>query len=447
MKTTSKIIITILSALFLNLNFTAQAQNSEAANYWPQWRGPLGTGAAIKGSPPVAFSETKNLKWKTPIPGKGHATPIVWDDKIIIQTAVATNIKGEKPGDGAQSEGERRMSGSQTDKVHEYKVILVNRENGKILWETTVAQEMPQESTHELGSWASNSPCTDGELIYAYFGSRGIHCLDFNGRIIWQKDFGQMQKHMNFGEGSSPFLYKDRLFIQWDHEGESFLVALDKKTGNEEWRAARNEGTSWASPFVVEVNEKTQVITSATNQVRSYDYETGEVIWTTTGLTRNVIPNPVYENGILFVMSGFRGSALQAIDLAKAKDDISQSDAVLWRYDKNTPYTPNPLLMNGKLYFLRVNNGFLTCLDAKTGNEFYANEKLEKISTLYSSPSGVGDRIYIAANNVCMVIKAGEKFEVLASNELDDNFHASPVIVGNELILRGFHSLYCFEEK
>lgn len=195
---------------------------------------------------------------------------------------------------------------------------------------------------------------------------------------------------------------------------------------------------------MVDLNGKIQVITSATTQVRSYDFNTGNIIWTSTGLTRNVIPNPVYENGILFVMSGFRGSALQAIDLAKAKGDISETDAIVWKYNHDTPYTPSPLLMNGKLYFLRVNNGFLTCLDAKDGNVNYAKQKLDGISTLYSSPTGVKDRLYIAAKNIVLVIKAGETFEVLASNKLEDDFHASPVIVGNKLILRGFKSLYCF---
>ncbi|HSH20105.1 MAG TPA: PQQ-binding-like beta-propeller repeat protein [Draconibacterium sp.] len=437
---TEKIILTLFLAFLITNSFGQTNDN------WLQWRGPLGSGAALKGNPPTEFNESKNLKWKTAIPGKGHATPIVWEDKIIIQTAMPTNEKIEAE-EKEVSEGQRRMSGSTTDAVYEFKVVLVNRESGLIEWETTVTKEHPEESTHNLGSWASNSPCTDGEFIYAYFGSRGIYCLDFSGEIQWQKDYGQMQKVMSFGEGASPYLYKDKLFIQWDHEGESFIVALNKKTGEEEWKVARDEGTSWATPFVVEVNGKTQVITSATTQVRSYDYDTGEIIWTSTGLTRNVIPNPVYANGILYVMSGFRGNALQAIDLPKAKWDITGSDAILWTYNQDTPYTPCPLLMDGKLYFLRANNGELTCLDAKTGKVFYSKEKLERIGNLYSSPSGVGDRIYDTAENICLVIKAGEKFEIIASNELNDNFHASPVIVGNELILRGFNSLYCFTEK
>ncbi len=431
-------IISIIISLFLVSNTFAQNNTN-----WPQWRGPLATGAAEKGNPPSEFSESINLKWKTPIPGKGHATPVVWEKNIIVQTAVPTT----EMGDTTLKSESSRMPGTSTNFIQDYKVILVDRETGRIKWEKTVAKEMPIEDTHKLGSWASNSPCTDGKFIYAYFGSRGMFCLDFEGNILWQKDFGQMVKVMNFGEGESPFLYKDRLFIQWDSEDQSYMVALDKKTGEEVWRVDRDEKSSWATPFAVEVNGTIQVITSATNQVRSYDYNSGKILWTSSGLTRNVIPNPVYANGILYIMSGFRGNALQAIDLAKAKGDITGSDAILWTYNQDTPYTPCPLLMNGKLYFLRANNGELTCLDAKTGKVFYSKEKLEGIGNLYSSPSGVGERIYVAGENICVVIKAGEKFEIVSSNELNDNFHASPVIVDNELILRGFESLYCFSEE
>lgn len=435
----------ILSLIFFLLSTGSGISQPDYSNYWMQWRGPLNLGIATTGNPPVEFSESKNLKWKTPIPGKGHATPVVWKDKIIIQTAVATTeVASEAP----ESSGEgSRMAPNHTDRIHEFRVLLIDRNNGQIIWDTEVAREWPQESTHDLGSWASNSPCTDGELIYAYFGSRGVYCLDFEGKVLWQRDFGQMQKHMSFGEGSSPFLYMDKLFIQWDHEGDSYLYALDKKSGEIDWQHKRDEGTSWATPLVVDVNGEIQVITSATNQVRAYNYHTGEIIWTSTGLTRNVIPNPLYNDGILYVMSGFRGSTLQAIDIKNAKGDITGTEAILWTYNQDTPYTPNPVLLDGKLYFLRVNNGFLSCIDAKTGNPYYEKVRLEDISTLYSSPTGINDRIYIAANQVVLVIKAGEKFEILATNAIDDNFHASPVVVSDELILRGFKSLYCFSEN
>ena len=432
-----KPIIYIAFFLFIFTSFGKTASCQDGIDYWPQWRGPVGNGIALKGNPPVNFSETENLKWKTPIPGKGHATPIVWGDKIIVQTATPHD-----PGTDMES---FRQSKS-TDLVLDYRVILVNLNDGKIIWEKTVASEKPEESTHELGSWASNSPCTDGEKIYAYFGSRGIFCLDFDGNVIWKKDFGQMQKRASFGEGASPYLYKDKIFIQWDHEGDSYLYALDAKTGNEAWTKKRNVSTSWSTPTVVEVNGKPQLIACATNSIISYDANTGETIWTCAGLTDNVIPNPKYADGILYAISGFRGNKAMAIDIAKAKGDITGSDAVIWTIDSDCPYTPDNMILNGRMYYLRANNGELTSADIKTGEVKYSKARLEGIRDLYSSPTGVGDKIYVAAENICLVIKAGDTYELLSSNKLDDNFRASPVIVGNKLILKGFHSLYCFEE-
>jgi outer membrane protein assembly factor BamB len=197
----------------------------------------------------------------------------------------------------------------------------------------------------------------------------------------------------------------------------------------------------------VEVNGKAQLITSATNKVRSYDAETGQVIWECTGMTRNVIPNPMYADGILYLMSGFRGTALKAVDLAKAKGDITGTPAILWEYNQDTPYTPSAVLMNGYLYFLKGNNGIMTCLDAKTGKPLYSNQKLDGITNIFSSPTGNKDKIYVAATNTINVIKAGPEFSILAKNTLDDTFHASPIMVGNDLFLRGFKYLYCISEK
>jgi len=422
-----------------------QAQDKSAfTNNWPEWRGLYNSGATSGGNTPVEFSETKNIKWKTEIPGKGHATPIVWGNQIIVQTAVATDKKPEKTG---VVTAPNPMAASQTEFIHQFEVISIDKNTGKINWQTVVKEVLPVERTHELGSWASNSPCTDGENIYAYFGSRGLYCLDFNGNIKWERNFGQMEIVMSFGEGSSPALYKDKIFVQWDHQGKSYMYALNKKTGEEIWKVERDEITSWATPLVVEVNGKAQVITSATNKVRSYDAETGQIIWECTGMTKNVIPNPLYADGILYLMSGFRGNALKAVDLAQAKGDITGSSAILWEYNQDTPYTPSAVLMDGKLYFLKANNGTMTCLNAKDGKVLYSNQKLDGISNIFSSPTGNMDKIYVAATGIVDVVKAGSEFSLLSKNTLDDTFHASPVIVGNDLFLRGFTHLYCISEK
>ncbi len=434
--------VLLMTAISL-FSVTGQAQDKN----WPSWRGMMHTGAAIEADPPVEFDMDNRLKWFTDIPGTGHSTPIIWNDHIILTTAVATEEKGPREAETEEENGgrgRRAMSPNQTDLIHEFQVILVNKSTGTIKWSTTVKKEMPEERTHKLGSWASNSPLTDGELIYAYFGSRGLYCLDFSGQIVWEKDWGQMEKHMSFGEGSSPALYQDKLAVLWDHEGESFVTVLDKKTGDEIWKMSREEGTSWSTPLIVEVSGKAQLITSATSKVRSYDLQNGDLLWESSGLTRNVIPNPVYSDGILYLMSGFRGTALQAIDLKRAKGNVVGSAAMLWEYNQDTPYTPNPLIMDGRLYFLRNNNGFLTCLDAKSGTVLYSKVNIEGIGNLYSSPTGGGGRIYIAADGKVAVIKGGDSFELLAMNEIEDTFHASPVIIGKDLFLRGFNGLYCF---
>jgi len=225
------------------------------------------------------------------------------------------------------------------------------------------------------------------------------------------------------------------------------MFALNKKTGEDVWKVERDEITSWATPLVVEVNGKPQVITSATNKVRSYDVETGAIIWYCAGMTKNVIPNPVYADGILYLMSGFRGNVLKAVDLAKAKGDLTGSSAILWEYNQDTPYAPSPLLMGGKLYFLKGNNGILTCLNAKDGKVLYSNQKLDGITNIFSSPTGSKDQIYIAAQGVVDVVKSGGDFALLAKNTLDDTFEASPVVIGNDLILRGYKYLYFISKK
>lgn len=437
-------ILALLVSMILIAPEALNAQNSVKAvdKNWPQWRGPAETGAALYGNPPVEFSETKNVRWKTEIPGKGHATPIVWGDQIIVLTAVATDKKPAQ-GDVKQEAGRLGPPSSGTEFIHKFEVISVDRKTGKIQWERIVKEEIPLERTHNLGSWASNSPVTDGENIYAYFGSRGLYCLDFKGNVLWDRDFGQMEIVMSFGEGNSPTIYKDKIVVLWDNEAGSFIVALDKKTGKDVWKVERDEKTSWASPLIVEVNGKAQVITAASNKVRSYDFETGELIWECTGLTHNVIPTPVSADGILYVMSGYRGNALMAINLAKAKGNITDTDVILWKYNQDTPYAPSPMVMDGKLYFLKANNGTISCLDAKDGKVNYINEKLKGIVNIYSSPTGADAHIYIAAEGVVDVIKAGPSFALLSSNKLDDTFHASPVVISNDLYLRGFKYLYC----
>jgi hypothetical protein len=417
---------------------------------WPQWRGPYATGVSLYSNPPVEWSETKNVKWKIEIPGRGHSTPIIWGNQIFITTAIETDKVGKpKTGDEGQQRTHGWMQPRTTDKIHNFVVLSIDRKTGKVLWQRTVTEEWPEEErSHGLGSWASNSAVTDGKHVYAYFGSRGLYCLDMKGNLKWKRDFGQMNKRMTFGEGSSPALYEDKIIVLWDHEGPSFLYVLDKKTGKDVLKIERDEGTSWSTPLVIKYKGKPQIIASATNFVRSYDLATGKVLWKCTGLTHNAIPHPMEADGIVFVASGFRGNALFAIRLANAKGDVTNTDAIAWKLDKNTPYAPSMVLYQKLLYMLKSNSGILSCYDAITGKEHYSKQRFEGVGNIYSSPVGAKDRIYFTGHKGTMyVIKHGPKFEVLAKNELDDMFIASPALVGNEMFLRGYKSLYCIAKK
>jgi len=343
--------------------------------------------------------------------------------------------------------GRRGPPSKSTDKIHEFALLSVDKNSGSILWKKVLREEYPEDGTHHLGSWASNSPVTDGKNIYAYFGSRGLYCLDMQGNLKWKRDFGKMEKRHSFGEGSSPALFDDRIVILWDHEGPSFIVAVDKRTGQDIWKVNRDESTSWSTPHIVEVGGVRQVVTSATNRIRSYDLDDGRLIWETSGMTANAIPTPVTLDGTAFLMSGFRGSALLAIRLDEARGDISNSDAILWSLARDTPYTPSPLLYEDALYFLKSNSGVVSCFNARTGVAYYGPERLEGVGTVYSSPVGAAGRVYITdREGTTVVIRHGPRFEVLARNSLDDGFDASPALVDEYLYMRGQQNLYCIAE-
>jgi outer membrane protein assembly factor BamB len=407
--------------------FNLQAQSSA---HWPQWRGPFFNGMA-RGDAPSVWSDTTNIKWKTEIPGRGFSTPAIWGDRIFVTTAIPT-------GSGAGTVVEQR-----------FEVLSIDRKTGKIIWQKTARTAMPHEGYHRAyGSFASNSPVTDGKYVYASFGSRGIYAYDFNGKLIWEKDLGvQMKMRLAFGEGTAQLLFGDRLFVVFDHEGESFMVALDKRNGKELWRVSRNERSSWSTPLAVEHNGRTEIVVSATNRVRSYDPETGKVLWESGGLGANVIPVPVHQNGVVYVMSGYRDPKLMAIKLGR-QGDLTGSDAIVWSHTRGLAYTASPVLHEGKLYVV-TDNGMLSAFNATTGETYYAQTRLPKGYNLKASPIGANGKLYLATEDGdVVVVKMGEKFEILSTNTLTDQvFIATPVIAAGELYLRSKTTLFCIAEK
>ncbi len=486
-----------LSTCFVAGLAAARADEPVGKEYWPQWRGPLATGVAPSANPPTEWSETKNIKWKVKLPGHGSSTPVIWDNIVLIHAAIPVEKKeepakaaDEKESDAAPAEaarpqrpqGERpqgeRPEGQRPDRErpdgpgrgepgrrgpggpggrggfgsvrptqpHQFVVMALDRQTGKTLWQTKVKEELPHEGHHRDHGFSSHSPITDGKHIVAYFGSRGLYCLDMQGNVLWSKELGRMRTRAGFGEGSSPALHGNTVVVNWDHEGDDFIAAFNKETGDEIWRNERDEPTSWSTPLVVEHDGRPQVVTSATNRVRSYDLASGTLVWECAGLTTNAIPSPVHADGVVYATSGYRGSALLAIKLGQT-GDLTDTDSVLWKHNRSTPYVPSPLLYGNRLYFFKSNDATVSCFDATTGKALVDQERLSGLRGAYASPIGAGDKVYLVGRNgTAMVIANADKVETLATNVLDEPIDASPAAVGKELFLRGRDSLYCIAE-
>lgn len=321
-------------------------------------------------------------------------------------------------------------------------------DTGETAWERTAAVATPHEGHHRrYGSFASISPVTDGERVYASFGSRGIYAYDLDGNLQWEKDYGiQFQMAGRFGEGRSPTVHGDSLLLVFDHQGDSFITVLDKRTGEERWRRGRAERTSWSQPLVTEHDGRAQAIVSASGKIRSYDLESGDVIWECAGLGSNVIPAVVRDGDVVYAMSGHRDPNLLAIRLG-GEGDITDSELVLWSNQRGNSYTPSPVVHGGTLYFVS-DRGLMTALDASTGEPHYQQQRLPGSHSLKASPIGADGKLYVATEQgEVLVIRMGPTPEVLATNSIEEEiFIASPVIAGGEILLRGRSTVYAVSQ-
>ncbi len=432
----------VLSVLFLAL-LPLPAAAGDDAKSWPQWRGPLGTGAAPRAAPPLLWSETRNLRWKIAPPGRGHSTTIVSGDRVYLTAAVPHGRPITEARHGRAAGAHHNLPVTHR---HRFVALAINRDDGSIAWERTLVTELPHEGGHDTGSFASGSPVTDGELLFAFFGSRGLFALDGEGAVRWKVDLGDMETKHAHGEGSSPALHGDTLVVNWDHEGDSLSVAFEKRSGVERWRVARDERTSWATPIVVEHDGKAQVVVSGTKRIRSYDLETGEVIWESGGLSANVVASPVSGHGMVYTGSSDYTRAMLAVRLAGAQGDVTGTDQIAWVRTRGTPYVPSPLLSGDSLYVLHHYRGILSRIVATTGAEPAGPFRLA-LGNVYASPVAAAGRIYITdRSGTTLVLSDTPTPEVLAQNRLDDSFSASAALVGRELFLRGEKNLYCIAE-
>ena len=472
----------VASTLALSISVASTA--AEPSD-WPQWRGPTGNGVSADAKPPVKWSESKNVAWKVAIPGTGSASPIVWRDKVFVATAVPTESaaapdssdgdgeprrrRGDRAGrsrrDGdefrAQSQdddrrrderrgrgrrgGRRGRGGGDSLKEHRFVLLALDRATGKTLWEATATTATPHQGHHRDHGFASASPFTDGERVYTHFGSRGLFCYTLDGTEVWKRDdFGKMDTRNGFGEGSSPSLHGDTIILPWDHEGPSYIAAIDKTTGKTRWKIERDEHTSWATPLVVEHDGEWQVIASGQEYARGYSLKDGKELWRCSGQTARPVASPVAGHGMAFIGSGFRGAFLGAFDLSK-RGDLEESDGVAWSISRSTPDIPSLLLSGSRLYFHSRNSGIISCHDAKTGKPHYSQERVPGLGgDVYASPVAANGHVYLTSRDgATVVIEDSDTFKVVATNQLDDPIDATPAIAGRELFLRGQKHLYC----
>ncbi len=437
----------LLSILILGASLTVQAQQPPASGaHWPQWRGPAGTGVA-SGEAPLEWSDSKNVSWKIEIPGRGFSSPIIWGNHLFLTTAVATGKKVPPPASTGRGGGAGGGAGSGEE--HALNVMAIDRLSGKVLWQQTAITATPHEGYHRIyGSFASNNPATDGQRIYAFFGSRGLYAYDMNGKQLWKKDFGQQMKmRLQFGEGAALVLHDGKLITVFDHQEEGLLAVTDAATGKDIWRIPRTEGSSWSTPLVVEHQGKKQVVVTATPKAMAYDLETGKLVWEVSGIGLNPIPMPVQQGDIVYVMSGYRDPKLMAIRLGRT-GDLTGTDAIVWEATRGLSYTPSPVLHDNILYLL-TDNGQLSALNAASGEPYYLQQRLPKAYNFKASPIAVNGKLYLASEEGdVIVVRLGQKYEILATNTLtDQSFIATPTPAAGDLYLRSRTHLFRISER
>jgi outer membrane protein assembly factor BamB len=411
---------------------------------WPRWRGAEGSGVSAETNLPDEWSESKNILWKTPIPGRGHSSPIVWGNRIFLTTAVEGEVvPGAKaPVHYIDGKPWAHPEALGADRKHTLKVLALDRDSGKILWERTAYEGLMSDSRHRKASYASPTPATDGQMVYAFFGAEGLYAYDFAGSLKWKAQVGRVTS-MSVGNGTSPVLYKDLVILQCDSEdgAESSLAALDRKTGREAWRVARRVEISWATPIAVRAGERDELITLGSQAIIAYDPASGRELWRMQGLDSNAIPSPVAGHGLVYAFAGYPKKRVLAIRPG-GSGDITGTDRVAWSYDRGVAYVASPVLYGDYLYLVS-DKGILTCLDARTGEVKYDNGRVPVPATFLASlVAADGKVLEFSEDGDTFVVAAGPEHAVLRTNSLGEPIYATPAVAAGRLFIRGEKHLY-----
>jgi outer membrane protein assembly factor BamB len=419
-------------------------------NNWAQFRGPGALGVSSNPGLPEKWSPTENVLWKQEIPGRGWSSPVVWGNRIFLTTAINEG-RTEEPRKGLYFGGERKA----TRDTHHWKVLCMDLESGKVLWEKLARKGKPQGSIHIKNSYATETPVTDGERVYAYFGNHGLYCYTMDGDLLWSKDWPARKTRHGWGLAASPVLYRDRLYVVNDNDEQSFLVALDTRTGREIWRKKRDEKSNWATPYIWENELRTEIITSGTQKVRAYDLD-GNELYRLGGNSSITIATPYSQFGLLYITSGYVGDRKKPIFAIRpgASGDISlpsgrnSSEFVAWCQRRAGPYNPSTIVYGDLLYVL-LDRGIAACYEARTGKVAYDPVRLPDGRAFTSSPWAYNGKVfYLNEFGTTYVLEAGRKFKLSHTNKLlaDDMCMATPAIAGDKLIIRTDSRVYCFRK-
>jgi outer membrane protein assembly factor BamB len=437
--------VLIVSSLALFAQRAPRVVAAEESN-WPQWRGPEGQGISTEKNLPDEWSQTKNILWKTALPGRGHSSPIIWGKKIFLTAAIEGPVV---PGAKAVKHIRRGQDYVHPDSVggdrhHTLKVLCLDRDTGKLLWERTAYEGTVHDDRHRKNNFASSTPVTDGQRVYAFFDAEGLYCYDFEGKLVWKISLGKIAK-MGLGHGISPVLHENLLILQCDQEDGgpiSFIVAVDKRTGKEVWRVARTHRKTWATPLLVRAPQRVELIASGAETVIAYDPATGKELWSCEGVVGHAIPSAVAGHGMVFITAGYPSKRVIAVRLG-ATGNLTGTPHLAWKYDKGTAYVASPILYGDYLYVLN-DKGILTCLDAKTGAVKYEGGRVPVPASFTASPVAFDGKILLTSEDGdTFVIKAGPEHAVIRTNSLGEPVLASPAIAGGRIFIRGEQHLYC----